>query len=248
MRCGSGSWTRCASESGAGAGVELAPADTRSTQPAPVAQGRRAAGFDPARRGSNPLGGSPGSTRVRSRSSASAAAVGVVAPAREAETSWVQLPPDPSSRPSQHGGRAARHAPAKRGTAVRVRPVSLPKGEGEMTTLEIVEQGTILRATVGSTVHGLHHGGPDNRDEMAVFIERWPSSSSRPSTHCDNFGLESSPSGPAAATSATSAGRRNDCAGRAGRALVRRGARRDRRRRAPARGRARADDGSRQPR
>jgi predicted nucleotidyltransferase len=40
-----------------------------------------------------------------------------------------------------------------------------------MTTLEIVEQGTILRATVGSTVHGLHHGGQDDRDEMAVFIE-----------------------------------------------------------------------------
>jgi hypothetical protein len=32
-----------------------------------------------------------------------------------------------------------------------------------MTTLEIVEQGTILRATVGSTVHGLHHGGQDDR-------------------------------------------------------------------------------------
>lgn len=40
-----------------------------------------------------------------------------------------------------------------------------------MTALEIVEQGTILRATVGSTVHGLHHGGQDDRDEMAVFIE-----------------------------------------------------------------------------
>ena len=40
-----------------------------------------------------------------------------------------------------------------------------------MTTLEIVERGTILRATVGSTVHGLHHGGQDDRDEMAVFIE-----------------------------------------------------------------------------
>jgi hypothetical protein len=40
-----------------------------------------------------------------------------------------------------------------------------------MTTFELVEQGTILRATVGSTVHGLHHGGQDDRDEMAVFIE-----------------------------------------------------------------------------
>ena len=35
----------------------------------------------------------------------------------------------------------------------------------------MVERGTILRATVGSTVHGLHHGGQDDRDEMAVFIE-----------------------------------------------------------------------------
>jgi predicted nucleotidyltransferase len=36
---------------------------------------------------------------------------------------------------------------------------------------ELVSRGTILRATVGSTVHGLHHGGQDDRDEMAVFIE-----------------------------------------------------------------------------
>jgi predicted nucleotidyltransferase len=40
-----------------------------------------------------------------------------------------------------------------------------------MHSQEIVERGTILRATVGSTVHGLHHGGQDDRDEMAVFIE-----------------------------------------------------------------------------
>lgn len=36
---------------------------------------------------------------------------------------------------------------------------------------ELVERGTLLRATVGSTVHGLHHGGQDDRDEMAVFVE-----------------------------------------------------------------------------
>jgi uncharacterized protein len=36
---------------------------------------------------------------------------------------------------------------------------------------ELVERGTILRGTVGSTVHGLHHGGQDDRDELAVFIE-----------------------------------------------------------------------------
>jgi hypothetical protein len=64
----------------------------------------------------------------------------------------------------------------KRDTAVRVRPVSSKKHvscrkQKQMTTLEIVEQGTILRATVGSTVHGLHHGGQDDREEMAVFIE-----------------------------------------------------------------------------
>ena len=35
----------------------------------------------------------------------------------------------------------------------------------------IVEQSTILRGTVGSTVHGLHHGGQDDRDEMAIFLE-----------------------------------------------------------------------------
>ena len=35
----------------------------------------------------------------------------------------------------------------------------------------IVEQTTILRGTVGSTLHGLHHGGQDERDEMAIFLE-----------------------------------------------------------------------------
>src|SRR4051794_1707297 len=40
-----------------------------------------------------------------------------------------------------------------------------------MMAREIVERGTILRGTVGSTVHGLHHGGQDDRDEMAVYVE-----------------------------------------------------------------------------
>lgn len=40
-----------------------------------------------------------------------------------------------------------------------------------MEAREIVEKGTILRATVGSTVHGLHYGDQDDRDEMAVFVE-----------------------------------------------------------------------------
>jgi hypothetical protein len=36
----------------------------------------------------------------------------------------------------------------------------------------IVELSTILRGTVGSTVHGLHHGGQDDRDEMAISSSR----------------------------------------------------------------------------
>src|SRR3954453_11062871 len=40
-----------------------------------------------------------------------------------------------------------------------------------MDSKEIIDRGTILRATVGSTIHGLHHGGQDDRDEMAVFVE-----------------------------------------------------------------------------
>src|SRR3954462_13783540 len=36
---------------------------------------------------------------------------------------------------------------------------------------DLVARGTILRGTVGSTLHGLHHGGQDDRDEMAVFVE-----------------------------------------------------------------------------
>ena len=39
----------------------------------------------------------------------------------------------------------------------------------ELRTL--VERGTILRGAVGSTVHGLHHPGQDDRDEMAIFLE-----------------------------------------------------------------------------
>ena len=36
---------------------------------------------------------------------------------------------------------------------------------------EIAERGTIIRAPVGSTVHGLHNPGTDDRDEMAVCVE-----------------------------------------------------------------------------
>jgi predicted nucleotidyltransferase len=35
----------------------------------------------------------------------------------------------------------------------------------------VVETTTILRGIVGSSVHGLHHGGQDDRDEMAIFLE-----------------------------------------------------------------------------
>src|SRR5215471_117062 len=40
-----------------------------------------------------------------------------------------------------------------------------------MSLPEQVARGIVLRATVGSTVHGLHPGGQDDRDEMAVFVE-----------------------------------------------------------------------------
>src|SRR6266581_26706 len=36
---------------------------------------------------------------------------------------------------------------------------------------DLVEKTTILRGTVGSTVHGLHQGDQDDRDEMAIFLE-----------------------------------------------------------------------------
>src|SRR5262245_58584570 len=40
-----------------------------------------------------------------------------------------------------------------------------------MESRELVERGTIRRAHAGSTLHGLHHDGKDDRNEMAVFIE-----------------------------------------------------------------------------
>src|SRR5262249_3939908 len=49
------------------------------------------------------------------------------------------------------------------------RPAEAPVARDEQRLL--VEEGTILRGTVGSTVHGLHHGGQDDRDEMAIFLE-----------------------------------------------------------------------------
>lgn len=35
----------------------------------------------------------------------------------------------------------------------------------------IAEEGTIIRAAVGSTLHGLHNPGTDDRDEMGVCVE-----------------------------------------------------------------------------
>jgi hypothetical protein len=40
-----------------------------------------------------------------------------------------------------------------------------------MTPLEVAEKHTILRSTVGSTIHRLHLEGTDDRDEMGVAIE-----------------------------------------------------------------------------
>ncbi len=40
-----------------------------------------------------------------------------------------------------------------------------------MDAKEIAEQGTILRAVVGSRLHGLAIDGQDDRDEMGICIE-----------------------------------------------------------------------------
>ena len=40
-----------------------------------------------------------------------------------------------------------------------------------MTTAEIASRGLILRGSVGSTAHGLHLAGTDDRDEMGVAVE-----------------------------------------------------------------------------
>ena len=44
-----------------------------------------------------------------------------------------------------------------------------PVGRDEQRS--IVHAATILRGTVGSTVHGLHQEDQDDRDEMAIFVE-----------------------------------------------------------------------------
>ena len=78
-----------------------------------------------------------------------------------------------------------------------------------MDSQRIVERGTILRTTVGSTVHGLHHGGQDDRDEMAVYIE--------PPEYLLGLARARGIRGVQdAATSATCAARRNGCSRRVG--------------------------------
>ncbi len=46
-----------------------------------------------------------------------------------------------------------------------------PEGRGHLSAQEIAERGTILRATVGSTLHGLSLEGTDDTDEMGVCVE-----------------------------------------------------------------------------
>src|SRR3981081_3393068 len=40
-----------------------------------------------------------------------------------------------------------------------------------ITDREVAERGLILRGTVGSTAHGLHVSGTDDRDEMGIAVE-----------------------------------------------------------------------------
>src|SRR5258708_25047408 len=40
-----------------------------------------------------------------------------------------------------------------------------------VTTAEIATRGVILRGSVGSTAHGLHLAGTDDRDEMGIAVE-----------------------------------------------------------------------------
>jgi hypothetical protein len=45
------------------------------------------------------------------------------------------------------------------------------EADGRTTDGEIAQRGLILRGTVGSTAHGLHVSGTDDRDEMGIAIE-----------------------------------------------------------------------------
>lgn len=45
------------------------------------------------------------------------------------------------------------------------------RSEAAVSDREIAERGLILRGTVGSTAHGLHVSGTDDRDEMGVAVE-----------------------------------------------------------------------------
>jgi predicted nucleotidyltransferase len=50
-------------------------------------------------------------------------------------------------------------------------PLIRSKERDDETARRVAEQGTILRAIVGSQVHGLNNPGTDDRDEMAVCVE-----------------------------------------------------------------------------
>src|SRR5207342_2786582 len=79
------------------------------------------------------------------------------------------------------------------------------KKVSRMELRELVARGVILRGTVGSTVHGLHHGGQDDRDEMAVFVE--------PPEY--RLGLKARPRPGPEAAPARALGRANPAGGRA---------------------------------
>src|SRR5437868_210265 len=60
--------------------------------------------------------------------------------------------------------RRARHKPVEMSDLLGV-------GLDSSAERSLAEQGTILRATVGSTLHGLALAGADDRDEMGVCLE-----------------------------------------------------------------------------
>ncbi len=65
-------------------------------------------------------------------------------------------------------GRAQLRQPTK--TIDHMPTINSQEPDSELAR-EIAEGGTILRAPVGSTLHGLHNPGTDDRDEMGVCVE-----------------------------------------------------------------------------